>query len=303
MSSPLNLQRVITSFQRRVRNSIVATVHDYQQFTPRLARVVVCFNTDDADPADLGAAVTAALGGKAVPVEDSFRFVHSHALPTAVGFIRSNTEVLDFDEAQKRSMRTIAANVLMDASDESIWEVRHATAGAKVLVRQGTEDLASVLETAAVRVQRTPMLASLGVEFPEPRKFVAFVDPRFNAVRYGYVIESDADATSVSILPFPSAEEMADDQALMPADNSSEEMRGDGNVISQRLADRCAPISVGLDNLVETAHMNGNDSFAAIAAPGDSERSKMLDYYKKVYDYAPDYYEKVKETIQGHAGL
>lgn len=302
MSQPLNLARVVANFRSRVRSSIVANIHDYSQHTPRLAKVVACFNTDDADSGELYAAVTAALGGNAVPVDGSFRRIHSHALPTMVGFVRANTEVLDFTVAAERGMRTLAANVLMDAADESIWEVKQA-AGTKVLVRQGTEDLSQVLTTARVQVKRTPVLSTIGIEVPEARRFVAFVDPRTSTTRYGYVIS--AGLGDVEILPFATEDERMDDQMLMApkADNSSEDLRGDGNVISQRLADRCAPISVGLDNLVETAHMNGNDSFAEIAAPSGNEKDRMIDYYRKVYEYAPDYFQRVVEQIQGHAGI
>lgn len=301
MAQKLNIERVVANFHKRLRSSVVATVHDFQQVTPKLARVVVCFNTDEADIGDLYSAVTSALGGKAVPVDSSFRSVHSHSLPAMSGFVRSNAEVLDFQESTARGMRAMAANVLMDPSDESIWEVRQA-AGSKMLVRQGVEDLTAVLTTAKVSVQRVPVLSSIGIEVPEPRKFVAFVDPQRNITRYGYVLH--ADVNEVEILPFPSADETADDLALPRADNSSEDLRGDGNVISQRLFDRAAPISVGLDNLVETASMNGSDSFAQIAAPTEgSDKQKMIDYYRRVYSYAPEYFQRVVEIIQNHAGI
>lgn len=300
MAQSLDIGRVTSAFRQRMARSIVASVHDYQQLTPKLARVIVCFNSEEADPGDRFAAVTAALGGKAVAVDDSFRPIPSNDLPAMLGFVRATTEVLDLSESKKRGMRALASNVLMDPSDESIWEVRHA-AGSSMLVRQGVEDLASVLQTAKVHRQRTPVLSAIGLEPPEARRFVAFVDPNLNIVRYGYVIQSDLD--TVEILPFPAADETGDAALLPRVDNDSEEMRGDGNVVSQRMADRCAPINVGMDNLVETAHMNGNDSFEVVAAPAGNEREKMIEYYRKVYGYAPDYYQKIVEIIQGHAGL
>lgn len=298
--SSFNGSRVLQKMRERMRSSVVATIHDFDPQTPRLARVVACFNTVDANIGDLFAAVTAALGGKAVPVDGSFRVVHSHSLPTMVGFVRSNAEVLDFDEGSKRGMRAMASNVLMDTSDESLWEVKQA-AGAKVLVRQGTEDLNAVLQTAKMQVARAPKLSSVASEVPEASRFVAFVDPRTSTTRYGYVLEASLDA--VEILPFPTADERQDDLMLPRVTNDSTELRGEGNVISQRLRDACAPISVGLDNLVETAHLAGQDNFPQIAAPTGGEKEKMIDYYRKVYDYAPDYYQRLVDVIQGHAGL
>jgi hypothetical protein len=302
--SQFNITRAYSKFRSKMRNSIHATLHDYEQTTPKLARAVICFNTDQGDHGDMYAAITAALDGKAVAVEGSFRQIHSHTLPTFVGFVRSNTEVLDFDEAQKRGMRAVASNVLMDASDESTWEVRHA-AGAKLLVRQGVEDLSGVLATAKVSIQRTPVLSHIVNELPPTRSFCAFVDPATTTTRYGYVVKSASDM--VTILPFPTEEECEDYAALPEVNNDSEDMRGEGNVISERLLQNQAPVTVGMDNIVEMAHMNGNDSFAQIAAPAANpnggittgDEQVMIDYYRKVYGYSPDYFNKISEIIRG----
>lgn len=289
-SSAMNLGRMIANFKARISESVAASVHDYEQLTPNLARVIVCFTSDDVDPADRTAALIRTLGGKAVPVEGSFRPIHSVALPTMVGFVRSNTEALEFSEAERRGMRALASNVLMNTEDDSIWEVRNAGSGSKVLVRQGVEDLRAVLETSKTKVHRTPVLSSMGVSRPEAQKFVAFVDPGFNTVRYGYVLESsDQDLT---VMPYVGEEERADFQAQVSA-----------GIPTQTLEQRQAPVRVSVESLVEIVSTNGTDNFAALAAPESNEKDKMIDYYKKMFGYSPEYFEKVKEIIQGHAGL
>jgi hypothetical protein len=305
----LNKRRIVDSFKERMKSTIVANIHDFRALSPTIAKVVVTFNTKDADQDTLREALAHVLDHRVVPIEGSFRWVHSFSLPAVVGFVRKNREIRPIEEANSKGMKALASNLLMDSVDESLWEVRSGSNGQKILVRQEMEDLSELLVTASIRQHNAPKLSSIGSDVSRG-EFVSFVDPKLEISRIGYVLAVEGD--NVEVMPYVSQEEQQDfdlvqddvetDPATAP--NEGEEMRGEGNKVAQRLYEMEAPVHVGQDFLTDAATLNGTDVQKTVAAPANPNvKEHMLDYYKKMFSYAPDYYEQIKQIIEGRAAM
>jgi hypothetical protein len=307
----LNLASVADRLASRI-STVAATVVDYRMVTPTLAQVVATFNTIDTDRHSLATAVGAALNNGAAPIEGSFRTLSSYGNPAMVGFVTVNRETRPFEEASTKGMVALASNMLMDAKDDSLWEVRSDGSGNKMLCRQEADSLHGLMETARVRVPRAPKLDNVmaGVD---RGNFVAFVDPQTETLRYGYVLATDLEITpapaggldldpqdrqnAVEVLPF-------DEAVMSQPDNTSDEATGDGNRIAERLLEDNAPVTVPASLIVESANFNGDDKVAEVATPTNGiNKQSLLDYYKRLYSYSPDYYAQVTKIINNHAGF
>lgn len=304
----LNMASVADRLANRI-NTVVANIVDYRMVTPTLAQVVATFNTVETTRDALMSAVTAATDNKAAPVEGSFRAIASYGQPAMVGFMAINRETRPYEEAAAKKMTALASNMLMDAVDDSLWEVRSDGSGGKMLCRQDGDSLQGLMETARIRMPRAPKLDNVlaGVD---TGNFVAFVDPASEQLRYGYVL-----ATGLEIAPVPTggidldpldrsnAVEVLPLDTIAP-DNTSDEATGEGNRIAQRLAEDNAPVTIPASLIVESANLGGDDRVAEVAAPGNfTNKQSLLDYYKRLYVYSPDYYSQLTKIINNHAGF
>jgi hypothetical protein len=291
-------------------STVAATIADYRMVTPTLAQVVATFNTVETDRASLARAVGAALNNDATPIEGSFRSLSSYGNPAMVGFVTVNREIRPYEEASTKKMQALSSNMLMDATDDSLWEVRSDGSGNKMLCRQEGDSLQGLMETAKIRVPRAPKLDNVmaGVD---RGNFVAFIDPTTESLRHGYVL-----ATDLQIAPQPvggidldpadrlnAVEILPLDQGQMP-DNTSDEIVGEGNRIAERLIEDNAPVTVPASLIVESANLDGDDKVAEVAAPGNfTNKQSLLDYYKRLFSYSPDYYAQLTKIINNHAGF
>lgn len=291
----LNLNRVMSALAERTA-TVVASVSDFEVLTPAIARVIVAFNTVDAPRMQLAQAVSAAMSGDVSVIESSFRPVESMGAPAMVGFVCLNKEVRTWEESSVKKMQVMASNLLLDRSDDSLWEVR-TNNGVKMLARQGEEDLSELLQKASVHMNGVPVLASFLEEVGTEREYAAFVDPKLGTVRYGYVLSTADD--KITVLPHTSGTE----------DNDSDEKReGKENSVGDRMTENMEPVTVMSKFLVETARLKDADSMrfrsAEIAAPMDSRsNAAMKDYYRQLYSYDPKYYAEIEKQIDEHASI
>jgi hypothetical protein len=306
----LNINRVADTLTSRLKSTIAATVVDYKMVTPSLARVVATFNTTEAAPEALAAAVGVAFGNNATPIQASWRKLDSYGNPAMVGFVSLNREVKAYTADSVKGMQIMASNMLMDATDDSLWDVRDDGTGGKLLCRQNDNGLQKLMETARVRQHRAPRLETV-MSAADVGNFAAFVDPKTEAMRYGYVL-----ATDLTIAPQPAGgvdldpedrlnavEILPIDQGQMP-DNSSDETRGEGNRIAERMVEDNFPVTVPCSVIVEAAVLNGDDRVAEVAAPSNGlNKQSLLDYNKRLYKHRPDYYAKLVDIINNHAGF
>ena len=303
----LNMASVADRLASRI-NTVVANIVDYRMVTPTLAQVVATFNTTETTRDSLIQAVAAATDNKAAPIEGSFRSLSSYGNPAMVGFVSVNRETRPYEEAAAKKMTALASNMLMDAVDDSLWEVRSDGSGNKMLCRQDGDSLQGLMETARIRMPRAPKLDNVlaGVD---TGNFVAFVDPATENLRFGYVL-----ATGLEIAPVPTGGIDLDPMDRQNAvevlpldfgpDNTSDEVIGEGNRIAQRLIEDNAPVTIPASLIVESANLNGDDKVAEVAAPGNfTNKQSLLDYYKRLYTYSPEYYSQLTKIINNHAGF
>lgn len=290
-------------------HTINATISDFRMITPTLAQVVATFNSVDTDRDTLAGAVGRAFDNNATPIENSFRTLSSYGNPAMVGFVSVNRETRPYDDTAPKSMVALASNMLMDSTDDSLWEVRSDSNGNKLLCRQEGDALQMLLETASVRIPRAPKLNNV-VASADRGNFVAFIDPKTEAMRYGYVL-----ATDVYIAPQPTGGIDVDPNDRINAveilplepqqpDNTSDEAVGEGNRIAERMIEENAPVTIPASLIIESVAFNGDDKVEEIAAPSNFINKKsLLDYYERMFKHAPEYYGKIVKIINNHAGF
>lgn len=241
-------------------NTVALT--DYRLKSPTLAKVIVAF-TGRHSPASIREALVAKFDGQAMPIENSFRIVGPNA---AVGFVRANTEVraLDPKEVQAK-YRVVSSNVLMDASDKSLWSKKEGAAGV-YLTRQGQEDLTALM--ASTRHNRTdvPALRHLATPLAAKSELVAFVTPGGD-MDYGFAVAQDN--AKVKLVSFY---------------GRSTQIVDYDNVVSI--------IPVQLDREIKakvTAGLSG------------AEKANAVSYWKQLYFYDPDYMNEVIRQVEEDA--
>jgi hypothetical protein len=242
-------------------------VNDYEMVTPTLARVMLTYtgNVPMAQE-EVRAGISKLFEGQASPVAESFRKVKDGVI---AGFVKTAREVREFDSGAVTAgkMKEMAANLLMDKTDESLWEKKSGASG-DYLVRQGNDDLSGLVHLATNKQIGQPTFAHLASMPAEPKEFAAFVSIDSEEVEHGYVVAS-ADG-KMTVVPVGS------DDA----------------------------VEVQTAQLVEVINLDGEDAKAAgtvMAAEVAADKSAMIEYYRKMFSYAPDYVQKIVDIINQHS--
>lgn len=258
----LNMNAIASKFGERVTHTNVATIHDFRLSADKqVAKIIVGFAANPVNTMEVAHLLGETFQNKLNVVPNSFRRLNSErGNYLMVGFVTANRTIKPYEEKAGNYM-VMASNILMDKSDESLWEIRDTTAG-KMLCRQSDEDLSALLEVARVRRVGMPQVLSLS-SAAQSREFAAFVDTQSQQVRYGYVVR--AGANEQEILPIDAPEKV---------------------------------ITVSDESVVEVAAMNGAD---AKLMKADDVGMSLEQYYSKLYSYAPDFYKELKRQIAEHA--
>lgn len=249
-------------------NTNTVALTDYEMVSAKVAKVIVAFTGNHSKES-----ITEALASKmqymATPVENSFRIVKPNV---AVGFVRANTELREVNEKElKASYRVMASNILMDNQDKTLWEVREG-AGGKFLARHGNEDLSELVSASVFPRSDVPRLRNLSVASVAAKEFVAFASASGD-MDYGFCIASKGDRLRVVAASTGRAE-------TIPY-----------SVVA-------SVIPVGGAKIPKSVHER-------ITASGVSreDKSQMVEYYSRLYSYAPDYLREVISQIEETAAL
>ena len=250
---------------------VVAGIHDAKPINKSLVKVVATFSTLDVDANQLQMALAKLFGEAASAIPGSFRPLRGSKTPAAVGFITANTVIVDYDEKVVAKMKVMASNLLMDSADESMWEIR-SSGPAKYLARVQNEDLAELVQLANVKAFHVPMLNRVALASISSSEFVGYIDTINNEMKYGFVVKAGDE--SIDVLP------LGEDEAE----------------------------TIENDLIVESAHLNGADqelaAKAGIGQPSNaSDKASLVEYYKELYAYDPDYMKQMVAIIEGHAAL
>jgi len=258
---------------------IPAAVTEYSIVNSRVARVIVS-TVSNVNTPQLRAALQENLGASVTPITGSFRWL-SDQKNSLIGFVALATpqHLVDGDPT-KAGYRLVASNMYMSEADQSVWELK-AGASAQYMVRQGQDDLRELLENSRATPRgSTPRMASVIQASAQPTELVAFVNSFGNAqpaVDFGFCLSSDKDNNYTMITatydqPIKvSASEIVSIYALDP------------NQVHQQIQRGAAAKSVSVT--------------------AASDKSTMIDYYKRLYSYAPDYLKLVIKEINEMAAF
>lgn len=256
----------------RGRARCTARLEHVEQATEKTIRVSASFNREPTE-AEVAEVLCDELFGKKVDiVPGSFRRRDTGSGSRVVlsGFLKAREGIRDL--AQKEQLREIASNIYMDDADNSIWKLDQEN---ERLVGTISEDLSEILESASAQVApgvpRRPQVALASVpesiEGPDNTQYVAYVNPELDvpAVSFGAMVD--------------------DDHVLDRATGSVVE-------IAQNL-------------VVEVCSMRGRDKMLADDTSQEPKRdpmsgykqSEMVEYYRQVYGYNPQWLDQFEKVI------
>ncbi len=228
--------------------------------------------TGHHDRQSLNDAITAKLKYLATPVENSFRIIKAGV---AVGYVRASTEVRVVEDAKelRASYKVMASNILMDNADRTLWELKEGAAG-KFLARHGNEDLSELVESACMYRSEVPRISQLAQASVAHREFVAFASASGD-MDYGFCVSTNAKAGSIKVVSSTSG---------LPV------------VIPESVV--ASVIPVGAAKIPLSAHKR-----IVEAGISRDDAKQEIEYYKRLYSYAPDYLSEVIKQIEGTAAM
>lgn len=264
--------------KRRVTAKVgqaVAKLYDFEPVTASVKegkaevfKVVATFSGFSETPAkkDLFNALASATDCKAAPIENSFRKIPSSN--SYVGFMAKNYEVRVYEP---EGMRVLASNLLMDETDNSLWEVR-SNDDAKFLVRQQEDDLSDLVALASVKVANrnleVPVLSSLSTPVARENEVAAYVDEKTLEVSYGIILAANEEEAQII------------------------------NMETKEVA------NVKAEYIIELASFDYKETqkeFSAVAVPEIETASSMEDYWFKVYGQFPEFWAEFKKILEDRA--
>lgn len=242
-------------------------LQDYKMVSPTLAKVVITMTGQAPVKEQVRASVADLFKGLASPVTASFRqLTNTGSTSVLVGFVKASSEVRSMTDVNKDKMKAMASNLLMDETDQSLWEIRKGSTG-QYLVKQGEEDLSELANSLYARKVGMPTLANVADAEACSKEFAAFIDKNSEEVEHGYVIASEGGTTT--ILPY-----------------GEDEVK-----------------TIDSEQLVEVNNLDGEDvkAIGLQMATASMDRNAMVEYYKKAYSYSPDYIQSIIDMIDQHA--
>lgn len=258
------------------RTPCTARLEHIELATDKALRVVASFNRE---PSKLEVAEVLSdriFGKRAAIVPMSFRR-RDHGTGSRVvlsGFMKSAQAVREAAEKDKLKEVASGSNTYMDETDNSIWKLDKDN---DRLVSMMGEDLSEVLETASEHVSpgvlRQPVLALAGVadkiDGPDNTQYIAYLNPELDepAVSFGARVGEDAvlDRATGSVV------EIAQNLVI-----ESHNMRG-----------RDKMLAYGDDTMKEPKP----DSMSAY------KKDEMVEYYRQVYGYNPQWLDQFEKVI------
>lgn len=243
-----------------------------------LFRVLVAFTDRSLTPAQMGHQVAAAFNNDLSVVPRSFRQVHDPRQGygggplRALGFVRANTVTMPYQTALASGMRfmTIARNVLMSESDESLWDV---TDDGQITRRNTVDDMTAAVQVASGHRSghRLASVASVRQTYNDIA-YVAYASTRTNDLAHGFVLGELDDG----------------DRMVVYSDDGVEDEIGNDQVIET------ASPSEGLKEIAAEIPSIGT-------LPMGQGAASLRAYYERLYAHAPEYMAMLNEEIDGRS--
>ncbi len=176
-------------------------ISEFRMVTDRVAQVIVnaaACNVKNMQP--VADAIMAAFQGDLAPIANSFSWLVPGK--SMIGYVATTQVTREVDDKTLQAYRVLSSNLYMDASDESLWEMKDGAAG-RYLARQGHDDLSALIEARRSSPRGSvPRLASVISASAAPKEFVAFVhDAGYGipSIEYGFCVGREKDG-SISVL-------------------------------------------------------------------------------------------------------
>lgn len=290
-----NQPSILDRLEAGIRNKIppvVANLVSYGTEHAGVAPVVIVANREGTKDQML-AAVSTALNGNAMPIANTFQQVMTNGSPAYVGFVKANVATRIVDDAVVAKMTVMAGNMLLDAEDDSLWKVRDATHGGKVLERHGQDSLSKLLETAKVHVDRAPEMASVSMGNVSVGDYACFIDPVTSNIRYGVVVAAE-DTAELHTNPEAHDEEGGETHTS-PTDGLS---IPEAEVEILPVAGM-EPLKVKASLIIMAAEMDGSEKVPEVLPPREgSAKDRMVNYYSRLFRYNTPYFRKMEAIIE-----
>jgi len=243
---------------KKISASTVA-ITDFTMQTPTIAKVIISF-TGSHNKDTIREALEAKLDHQAAPIENSFRVVKAGI---AVGYLRANREVRVIDEKQLRaSYKALGSNIMMDNNDRSTWEIHEGAAG-KYLTRHAMEDLSELVQASVHRRADIPGIRMLAMAKAAKHELVAFVNPAGD-MDYGFAIGTRDDA--VRVMSHTTQAPMAVDYGMV--------------TFMARV-----PVPKSVNRKIVEAGISRED------------KSQQIEYYRKLFSWAPEYMQDIVDMV------
>lgn len=266
----LDMDRVTSQLSRRFGEIPTATITETTEIEPGLARVICQLTPGNRDADANLRGITALFNGQASPIEGSFRpLAKDGSRLTLVGFVTSNREVKQLTKDVKAHMTIISKNVLMD-EENSLWDVNRTPSGDLYISRQEGEDLSEIMASLVTPRLGIPTFQSIASYVNTESEYVAFATVDGN-IRHGFISESSEEELKVLCRDSGEVESINPGQVIESITNLDS-----GDIIK---------------NAIESAYEDTNGM----------DVDKMVEYYKKVYQYDPEYMKKVEDQIRNRA--
>jgi len=234
------------------------SIVDYKIKSPTLAKVIISY-TGDVDAAFIAESLGKQMDYQAVPVESSFKKIKEGV---AVGFIRANKEIRSVSKNEvSAKYRVMSSNILMDKTDNSLWDIKEGAAG-KYLARHDKEDLTALVEASTQRRSDMPGLRHVTIAKAATSEMVAFVDSDGD-IDHGFAVATSDEA--VKIVSFA----------------------------------RRIPVTIDYDSVVSIHPVAIKSALQkeVLAALTADEKKNAIAYYQKLYGYSPEYVRSITQQI------
>lgn len=268
------------SFSESLLKSVIesaCSITEYKLINSRVAQVLVQVpQTAHLDKNAVCASLAKQLKEAAAPIQASFRWLVPGS--SMIGYVGAHnaTRALDNGQKMEAGYRMVASNLYLDKQDESLWELKSG-AGGKYLTRQGRDDLTELIEASRVSPRGSmPRMHSIVNASAAPKQLVAFVNSiglGNPSVDYGFCLGKQ-----------------------------------DGKMLLAT-ADYNQPVAVSEHEVVGVYSVDSSEVHGLVTAAVKVDAAKgvptadSLAYYKKLFNYAPDYLKKVIKQVEEQAAL
>ena len=262
------------TFVRAMKGFQSISVNEYHLVNDKVARVIVTCS-GNMNKEMLYHKLAEQFDGQAAPVRGSFRWLNEGQ--HAIGYLTLNRETREVStRAELSKYRELSNSLYLDETDKSMWQLRSG-AGGQYLCREGGHDnLAELIEASRVPARgSTPRMRSVLMEEAKMHEIIAYVDNAgFSAeTDYGFCVGRDSKTNDYIVVSATTRQ----------------------------------PVNVPVDCVVAAVYTEGAQFDASskvrleVKAAGDTTQS--IEYYRRLYSYAPDYLRKVIEEIEQTAAM